>query len=112
MGIFDRLYYGKAGKRDYSEMDMPKTRLSLFFLVLKDRLFDLIKVNFLQLLFWIPFMVWTFINVAAIQSLGAEETPTPEALAFLERYREMDRRISEFTDQTYRELFGEEGTEK
>lgn len=24
MGLFDRLYYGKAGKRDYSEMDMPK----------------------------------------------------------------------------------------
>ena len=86
MGIFDRLYYGKAGKRDYSEMDMPKTRLSLFFLVLKDRLFDLIKVNFLQLLFWIPFMVWTFINVAAIQSLGAEEAPTPEALSAMRSY--------------------------
>lgn len=31
MGLFDRLYYGKAGKRDYSEMDMPKNRVSLFF---------------------------------------------------------------------------------
>ncbi len=45
-------------------------------------------------------------------STGGGSRLTPEALAFLERYREMDRRISEFTDQTYRELFGEEGTEK
>ncbi|MBP3427354.1 MAG: YesL family protein [Clostridia bacterium] len=69
MGFFDRLYYGKAGKRDYSEMDMPKNRVSLFFLVLKDHLFDLIKVNLLQLVFWIPFIIWTYLNLMAIQSL-------------------------------------------
>lgn len=71
MGLFDRLYYGKAGKRDYSEMDMPKTRVSLFFLVLKDHFFDLIKVNLLQLVFWIPFIVWTNINLTAIQNIDA-----------------------------------------
>ena len=72
MGFFDRFYYGKAGKHDYTEMDMPKTRVSLFFLVLKDHIFDLIKVNLLQVVFWIPFMVWTFINLAAIQSIDVE----------------------------------------
>lgn len=72
MGLFDRLYYGKAGKRDYSEEDMPKTRVALFFRVLKDHLFDLIKVNFLQLIFWLPFIVWTAINVLAIQTLDVE----------------------------------------
>ena len=55
MGLFDRFYYGKAGQRDYTEANMPKNRLSLFFLVLKDHLFDLVKVNLLQLIFWIPF---------------------------------------------------------
>ena len=50
MGLFDRLYYGKAGKRDYSEMDMPKNRIS-FFMVLKDHVFDLVKVNLLQVVF-------------------------------------------------------------
>ena len=69
MGIFDRFYYGKAGKRDYSEMDMPKTRVSLFFLVLKDHFFDLMKVNFLQLIFWVPFIIWTNINLTAVQSV-------------------------------------------
>lgn len=69
MSLFDRMYYGKAGKRDYSEMDMPKTRVSLFFLVLKDHFFDLMKVNFLQLIFWIPLIIWTNINLTAIQQV-------------------------------------------
>lgn len=72
MGFFDRFYYGKAGKRDYSEMDMPKNRVSLFFLVLKDHFFDLIKINFLQLVFWLPFLIWTYINMMAIQTIDAQ----------------------------------------
>ena len=72
MGFFDRLYYGKAGKRDYTEMDMPKNRVSLFFLVLKDHLFDLIKVNALQLIFWIPFLIWTYMNLTVMQTIDAE----------------------------------------
>jgi len=72
MGFFDRFYYGKAGQRDYTEMDMPKTRVSLFFQVLKERFFDLIKLNFLQLVFWLPFLIWTFLNLAAFQNIDAQ----------------------------------------
>lgn len=72
MGFFDRFYYGKAGKRDYSEMDMPKNRVSLFFLVFKDHFFDLIKINFMQLIFWLPFLIWTYINLMAIQSIDTQ----------------------------------------
>lgn len=71
MGFFDRFYYGKAGKRDYTEMDMPSNRVSLFFLVFKERFFDLIKVNLLQVVFWLPFIFWTIMNFLAIQSLDA-----------------------------------------
>ena len=78
MGFFDRLYYGKAGKRDYTEMDMPKTRVSLFFLVLKDHFFDLVKVNLLQVVFWIPFLLWTYMSVAALQNIDAEAMITVE----------------------------------
>ena len=78
MGLFDRLYYGKAGKRDYSEMDMPKNRVSLFFLVLKDHFFDLVKVNLLQLVFWIPFLAWTYINIMAIQLIDSQELLTAD----------------------------------
>lgn len=69
MGLFDRLYYGKAGKADYTERDMPKTRISLFFLVLKDHFFDLVKVNALQLIFWLPFLIWTFMSLSVIQNI-------------------------------------------
>lgn len=72
MGFFERMYYGKAGKRDYSEQDMPKNRVSLFFRVLKDHIFDLVKVNLLQLIFWIPFLFWTYINFAAVQAIDVQ----------------------------------------
>lgn len=72
MGFFDKLYYGKAGKHDYTEMDMPKNRISLFMLVLKDHFFDLCKVNLLQFISWLPFMLWTYINFIAVQSLDVE----------------------------------------
>lgn len=76
MGFFDWYYYGKAGKRDYSEQDMPRNRVSLFFLVLKDHFFDLIKVNLLQLVFWLPFLIWTYINVAALMTVGSQAYET------------------------------------
>lgn len=72
MGLFDWFYYGKAGRHDYGEMDMPTNRFSLFFIVFKDHLFDLIKLNALQLICWIPFIVWTFLNVAAVRGVNAE----------------------------------------
>ena len=72
MGIFDRFYYGKAGQRDYTEMDMPKNRVALFFLVLKDHFFDLVKVNLMQIVFWIPFIVWSLLNLIAIQTIDVE----------------------------------------
>ena len=78
MGLFDRLYYGKAGKRDYSEMDMPKNRVSLFFMVLKDHIFDLVKVNLLLLVFCIPFILWTYLNLFALQSIDAAAMLTAE----------------------------------
>ena len=59
-------------------MDMPKNRVSLFFMVLKDHIFDLVKVNLLQLVFWIPFILWTYLNLFALQSIDAEAMLTAE----------------------------------
>ena len=86
MGLFDRFYYGKAGQRDYTEANMPKNRLSLFFLVLKDHFFDLVKVNLLQLIFWIPFIFWTYLNIAAMQSIDVENTDAAGLLGQLSGY--------------------------
>ena len=48
-------------------MDMPDNRFALFILVFKDHFFDLIKVNLLQLIFWIPFILWSCLNLFALQ---------------------------------------------
>lgn len=68
MGFFDRYYYGKAGQADYTENNMPKTRMALFGRVLKDHLFDLVKVNLLQVVFWVPFLLWTCLSVVNIMT--------------------------------------------
>ncbi|MBQ7486489.1 MAG: YesL family protein [Clostridia bacterium] len=86
MGLFDRFYYGKAGQRDYTEANMPKNRISLFFLVLKDHIFDLVKVNMLQLLFWLPFIFWTYMNIAAMQSIDTESIEASTLLQQLSGY--------------------------
>ena len=91
MGFFDRLYYGKAGKADYTEMDMPKTRTALFFQVFRERFFDLMKVNFLQIIFWIPFLLWTMLNISAIQSIDmsvieASANPSAEMMSMVSGY--------------------------
>ena len=72
MGFFDRFYYGKAGKADYTVEDMPKSRVELFFQVLKVRFFSLMQVNLQQLVFWLPFIIWTFINLMMLNSLSAQ----------------------------------------
>ena len=63
MGFFDRLYYGKAGKADYTTDDLPKNRFQLFFEVLRVRFWSLMRVNLMQVVFWIPFIFWTSLNV-------------------------------------------------
>ena len=83
MGFFDRFYYGKAGKRDYSEADMPSNRVSLFFLVLKDHLFDLVKVNLLQAVFWIPAFFWSFLSFAAMEEASARAAESGDARLWL-----------------------------
>ena len=86
MGIFDRFYYGKAGKRDYSEADMPKNRISLFFLVLKDHFFDLMKVNLLQVVFWIPFFIWTMLSFLASQEIRVDPAAEGAAQEWLSQF--------------------------
>ena len=53
---------------------MPTNRIALFFLVLKDHLFDLVKVNLLQLVFWLPLIIWSFLNLLVLQGTGNTES--------------------------------------
>ena len=58
-------YYGKQGKRDFTESDLPANRRELFGAVLKVRWSGLVGVNLLYLVIWIPAILWTVLNLMA-----------------------------------------------
>lgn len=87
MGFFDRLYYGKAGKADYTTDDLPKNRFQLFFEVLRVRFWSLMRVNLMQVVFWIPFIFWTYLNLAALLSIDpAAADATAQIQGYLQMY--------------------------
>lgn len=71
--FFNSFYYGKAGKGDYTPENLPTNRVQLFFEVLRVRWSAMVRLNLLYILFWIPAIVWTFINFMAIDSVLAAQ---------------------------------------
>ena len=47
-------YYGKSGQGDYTPEDLPKTRLQLFFEMLRVRFNGLCRMNLIYMLPWLP----------------------------------------------------------
>ena len=72
--------YGKAGKADYTVANMPKNRFELFFEVLKVRWSTMFGVNLLYMVFWIPTIAWTMLNVFALASLEDPQAGTVSGL--------------------------------
>ncbi len=56
------MYYGDPRKPDLKPEDMPDNRFKLFFTVLKVRFWKLIQLNLLYSVFWIPAIVWTYMQ--------------------------------------------------
>lgn len=67
--FFNSFYYGKAGKADYNPENLPKTRVQLFFEVLRVRWSSMVRLNLLYILFWLPAILWSFWNYFALDSL-------------------------------------------
>jgi uncharacterized membrane protein YesL len=72
MGLFDRFYYGKAGKADYTPDDLPANRFQLFREVLRVRLWSLMRLNLLQLIFWLPMILLTLATLIGVNALAGE----------------------------------------
>lgn len=66
--FFNRMYYGKAGKADFNPDDLPTSRVSLFFQMLRIYWGQLVKLNLLYVLFYLPAIVWTFMNYMVLQN--------------------------------------------
>jgi len=61
--FFKDYFYGRSGKRDFTEADLPGNRLQLFRDVLSVRRGSMVGLNFLYLLIWLPALLWTFMNL-------------------------------------------------
>ena len=67
MKLFDHYFYGRPDRGDYTDNDQPKTRVQLFFQVLRVRWGGLIGLNLLYLLFWLPAVAWTFLCLTYLE---------------------------------------------
>lgn len=72
MGLFTGFIMGKSNRPDYTPDMMPKNRLELFFEMLKLNLFNLLKLNLMYFVFWIPFWLWTWLHLQVLLNLSTE----------------------------------------
>ena len=73
--LMNNYYYGKQGKADYTIENMPQNRRQLFGEVLKVRWGAMVGVNLLYMLFWLPAIIWTGLNLVALLNLTESNGP-------------------------------------
>lgn len=85
--FFNRMYYGKAGKGDFNPEHLPANRIQLFFQMLRVRWSALVRLNLLYVLFWLPAILWTGLNImtamGVLNGVAAGELTDIEANAQL-----------------------------
>ena len=74
--LMNNYFYGKQGKGDFTVADLPQNRRQLFGEVLKVRWSQMVGLNLLYLLIWLPAIIWSMLNVVTIYSqlAGGAET--------------------------------------
>lgn len=65
-GFINNYYYGKAGKADYTPESLPDTRVRLFFEMLRIHFSGLCAINLFYLVFCLPALVWSLINMSVL----------------------------------------------
>ena len=73
MGLFSGMFSGKSNRPYFTPDMMPKNRFELFFEMLKLNLFNLLKVNLMYFVFWIPFWIWTWMNLSVLLTYDSVE---------------------------------------
>ena len=71
--LMNNYFYGKQGKADMTVADLPATRLQLFGTVLRVRWMQMIGVNLLYLVIWIPAIIWTIMNLMLLNGVQATD---------------------------------------
>lgn len=81
--LFSNYFNGRPDKKDFTTDDLPTTRFELFKAVLGVRKGNMINMNWLYLLFWIPAILWTLINVLQLFSIEDPSMYASLALTYL-----------------------------
>ena len=74
--LMNNYFYGKQGKGDFTVENLPQNRRQLFREVLKVRWSALFGVNLLYMIFWLPAIIWTGLNLIALYNLLSAEAGT------------------------------------
>ena len=77
--LMNNYFYGKQGQGDFTLEKLPQNRRQLFRDVLKVRWSSMVGVNLLYVIFWIPAIAWTMLNLATAYSLLTAETGSVSA---------------------------------
>lgn len=81
--FFNSYFYGRSGKKDFTEDDLPENRFQLFRDVLCVRRGSMVGVNLLYLLIWLPAIAWTILNLLMLFSPpGGSDDSYPLRLIF------------------------------
>ena len=77
--LMNNYFYGKQGKADFTIENLPQNRRQLFRDVLKVRWSAMMGVNLLYVIFWIPAIAWTMLNLFTLYSMLTAETDAATA---------------------------------
>lgn len=75
MGLFSNYFQGKPGQGDFSSNKLPATRVELFFQVMKDHWAQLIGLNMLYFLAFLPLVAWLLIHFLMLMDQLSKEAP-------------------------------------
>ena len=67
--LMNNYFYGKQGQGDFTLENLPQNRRQLFGDVLKVRWSALFGVNLLYMVFWLPAIAWSFLNVVTLYNM-------------------------------------------
>lgn len=73
--LMQNYYFGKPDKRDYTEADLPGNRIELFWRAFGACRGNMVGLNLLYLLAWLPAIVWTLLNFIRLSELLAGSAP-------------------------------------
>ncbi len=84
MGLFNRMIYGNPNKPDL-EVEQNQNPITAFFEVLKIKMWDLVKLNLLFLIFVAPALIWAGINFNLINTaLSSTQAEVMDLGVFME----------------------------